>query len=91
MTEIQGGVNVDLKNDLPLKLKEYRKANKINQIEMAKLIGISRSYYSDVESGRYLPSGNVINTINSKLNFFTSKWRKYKEVDVWIYKLIVSH
>lgn len=38
------------------KLKEFRNSQKLSQIEIAKEIGVSFSYYSKVESGFQNPS-----------------------------------
>lgn len=58
------------KEELIKRLLAYRKENKLSQEEMAKKVKISRSYYADVENGRYLPSGKVISRISEVLNFF---------------------
>lgn len=39
------------------KLKNYRKLNKLKQDEFAKMLGISRTYLSDLENGR--ANGNL--------------------------------
>lgn len=73
LTEIQGGEDV-LKDNLPRLLKEYRNESNLTQAEMSKKIGISRGYYSDIEAGRYLPSGKVLDIINKEVPiFFISK------------------
>jgi len=43
---------------------------KLTQKEAAKKIGISRSYYSDIENGRTLPSGKTLFKINNILPIF---------------------
>lgn len=51
-------------------LKAARLKEKWTQKETAKKIGISRSYYSDVENGRTLPSGKTLFKINKVLPIF---------------------
>ncbi|PTL37652.1 helix-turn-helix domain-containing protein [Alkalicoccus saliphilus] len=53
-----------------LKIKEERTKRKMTQKETAEKIGISRSYYSDIENGRTLPSSKVLFAINSVLPIF---------------------
>lgn len=53
-----------------LKLREFRKEKKWTQKETAEKIGISRSYYSDIENGRTLPSGKTLFKINNVLPIF---------------------
>lgn len=62
-------------------LKEERLKRKWTQKETANKIGISRSYYSDIENGRSLPSGKTLFKINNVLPIFlnindvnTSQW-----------------
>lgn len=51
-------------------LKAERKKKKWTQLNVAEKVGISRSYYSDIENGRVLPSGKVLLKINEILPFF---------------------
>ena len=51
-------------------LKEKRKSLKLTQEEMAAKIGISRSYYGDIETGRTIPSGKVFLKINEITSLF---------------------
>lgn len=51
-------------------LKEKRKSLKLTQKEMAAKIGISRSYYGDIETGRTIPSGKVFLKINEITSIF---------------------
>lgn len=51
-------------------LRTKRKANKWTQQEAADKIGISRSYYSDIENGRTTPSGNMLFAINEVIPIF---------------------
>ncbi|MBZ6527805.1 helix-turn-helix transcriptional regulator [Aerococcaceae bacterium DSM 111021] len=47
-----------------------RKRKKWTQKQCADAIGISRTYYSDIENGRTLPSFNVLLKINQLFPFF---------------------
>lgn len=51
-------------------LKNKRKKIKKTQKEIAEIIGISRSYYSDIENGRTIPSGKTLFKLNEVLPFF---------------------
>lgn len=51
-----------------LRIKEARKSRKVTQEKAAKLSGISRSYYADVENGRYSPSTDTLMKISKALN-----------------------
>jgi len=52
------------------RLKEERHKKKWTQKETAGKIGISRSYYSDIENGRTLPSSKILFNINNVLPIF---------------------
>lgn len=52
------------------KIKNKRKKEKLTQEEASKKIGISRSYYSDIENGRVIPSGKIILKINKVFPIF---------------------
>lgn len=56
--------------DYNLMLKKKRKSLKLTQEEMADKIGISRSYYGDIETGRTIPSGKVFLKINEITSIF---------------------
>lgn len=47
-----------------------RKNKKWTQLEAAKQLGISRSYYSEIETGVSLPSLSLIIKINNTFPFF---------------------
>jgi len=51
-------------------MSEYRIQNNLTQAEIANNIGISRSYYSDIENGRKFPSPNILSKINEEGRFF---------------------
>ncbi|MGY3815044.1 helix-turn-helix transcriptional regulator [Globicatella sulfidifaciens] len=48
-----------------------RKRKKLNQSEVAKLLGISRGHYSDLENGKTIPSLVVALKINEIFPFFS--------------------
>jgi transcriptional regulator with XRE-family HTH domain len=47
--------------NLPDRLRAVRKAKGLSQGELADLIGVSTSYISAVESGRFTPEGTLLN------------------------------
>lgn len=49
-------------------IKKQRLQKKKTQIEVAKSIGISRSYLSDIENGRYMPSVDTLIKLASYLD-----------------------
>lgn len=52
-------------------IKSVRLSKKLNQSEFSKLIGISRSYLSDLENDRKSPSIETISKISEKLDVST--------------------
>lgn len=54
-------------------LKSIRKDMKLTQHEMADKIGISRSYYADIEMNRKNISIKVVFEISNKLNISVNK------------------
>ena len=48
------------------RLKSLRESMRLTQPEMAKLIGVSNSYYSKIETGVKTPSYNFINKVKEK-------------------------
>ena len=48
---------------LALVLKTYRRSRHLTQKEVAAVLGISREYYSRLESGKGRPSINLLETI----------------------------
>lgn len=54
------------------KIKTYRKAAGLTQVELARLAHISRSYLNDVEANRYHPSVATLNDICAALQIKTS-------------------
>lgn len=64
-------------------VKNKRKELKMTQEEVAHKVGISRSYFSDIENGKAFPSGRVLLRINNVLPIFldvNDVDRDYKEV-----------
>lgn len=55
------------------KIKKARCSKKLTQEDLANKVGISRTYLSDVENGRYMPSietiSNIAQILNIDLNF----------------------
>jgi transcriptional regulator with XRE-family HTH domain len=52
-------------------LRLLRKKRGLTQNELSKILGISRSYYSDIENGRLLPSSTILFEMNKVLKIFT--------------------
>lgn len=52
-------------------LRLLRKKRGLTQNELSKILGISRSYYSDIENGRLLPSSRILFEMNKVLKIFT--------------------
>lgn len=63
---------MNLIDDYHVRLKEKRVERKWMQEKAAKEIGISRSYYSDIENGRAIPSGKLLFIINEIFPIFLS-------------------
>lgn len=63
-------------------IRKARISKKQTQQEVAKAIGISRNYLSDVENGRYMPSVEtlfaLVAYLKIDLNSVPVKWRIYK-------------
>ncbi|PHL90160.1 XRE family transcriptional regulator [Enterococcus faecium] len=51
-----------------IKIKRIERG--LTQEELARIVGISRSYYSDIENNRTIPSGKVLLNLNKTLKFF---------------------
>ncbi|AXY38670.1 XRE family transcriptional regulator [Bacillus velezensis] len=49
-------------------IKQKRKENHLKQTEMAKALGLSRTYLSDIENGRYMPSTKTLSRIAIFIN-----------------------
>ncbi|WP_368905922.1 helix-turn-helix domain-containing protein [Staphylococcus haemolyticus] len=53
-----------------LRIKNKRKEYNLTQNKLAIKVGVSRSYISDIENGRLIPSGKIILKINQILPIF---------------------
>ena len=56
------------------KIKTFRKANKLTQVELAKKANISRSYLADVENDRYNPSLETLKSLANALEVPVNKF-----------------
>lgn len=61
---------MSLKKNYRYLLKKGRIRNGWTQLQAAEMIGISRSYYSDIENGRIFPSGKTLFSINEVIPIF---------------------
>lgn len=61
---------MSLKKNYRYLLRRGRIRNEWTQQQAADMIGISRSYYSDIENGRILPSGKTLFQINDVIPIF---------------------
>jgi putative transcriptional regulator len=50
------------------RLAEFRRSQDLNQDEMAKIVGVSKSYYAKIELGQRNPSYNFIQKFKSKFD-----------------------
>ena len=50
-------------------LREIRRKKDLTQCEVAKICGISRSYYTHIERGQKTPKVNIAKKIARELNF----------------------
>lgn len=59
-----------------VEIKKTRCTKNLTQVDLANKAGISRTYLSDLENGRYMPSietiSNIAKILNIDLNFLTS-------------------
>lgn len=58
---------MDTKKVIGEKIKESRIKKGLTQIELSRKTGLSRSYISDIENGRYLPSVLTLLTVANEL------------------------
>ncbi|MFR4584429.1 MAG: helix-turn-helix domain-containing protein [Clostridium cadaveris] len=58
------------------KVKKYRKDNKLTQAELGSLIGISRGYVSDIESGKVGGTIDIVKKLSDVSNLPISYWLK---------------
>lgn len=76
----------NLCNSISEALLITRKRSKMTQEEFSKVIGISRSHYSDIETGKSNPSLEVLDKINCKQHIFfididadRKNWNEFSE------------
>jgi transcriptional regulator with XRE-family HTH domain len=50
---------------MALKLKELRRRRKLSQRQLSKRAGVSRSYISELESGKYDPTKTICKLCNA--------------------------
>ena len=62
---IKGGDTMD---KIAETLRDARKSKRLTQTEVAESVGVSRSYYADVEHGRYNPSLKLMSKLAKLLN-----------------------
>lgn len=64
---------MNCKKTIGQKIKEARLKKGITQNKLASITGVSRSYISDIENGRYIPSvltlTSIASTLKINLNF----------------------
>lgn len=54
--------------EIGIEIKKSREKMKLTQRDLAKEVDISRNYLSDIECGRYIPSGEKLLALANKLN-----------------------
>lgn len=59
-----------MEKQIGLYLKKARNKRNLTQEQASYLIGISRSYFSDIETGRYFPSLRLLNKLNHEFQLF---------------------
>ena len=75
---------MDTKKKVGQAIKKQRLQKKKTQIEVAKSIGISRSYLSDIENGRYMPSVDTLIKLASYLDIDLNFLSRMTEIqDYW--------
>lgn len=57
-------------NKVGLMIREGRLKRGLKQQELARNLGISRTYLSDIENDRYFPSGKLIFKISKELGIY---------------------
>lgn len=69
-------------------IKAIRKDKKLQQQELADMVGINRSYISAIENGKFLPTSDILLKIARALNCYYTDL--YEEEDLNIIKTITS-
>ena len=57
-------------NKIGAMIREGRFKRGLKQLELARILGISRTYLSDLENDRYFPSGKLLFKISKELGIF---------------------
>ena len=71
-----------------LKIKQYRKNRRLTQKQLADKVGISRSYLSEIENGKWDIGLDLLIKISKVLKVAPSKLIKYK-MKTWVLVLLV--
>jgi transcriptional regulator with XRE-family HTH domain len=56
-------VSTDIRVKLGSRVRQLRRERKLTQVELADMLGIDRSYLSEIETGKKDPSLRVLKTI----------------------------
>jgi len=56
-------VSIDIRVQLGNRIRDLRKRNAWSQVELAEMLGIDRSYLSEIENGKKDPSLRILKTI----------------------------
>jgi transcriptional regulator with XRE-family HTH domain len=62
-----------------LKIKEFRKASKLTQKQLAEKVGISRSFLSEIENNKYDIRLSLLCTISEALDTIPRELIEYKK------------
>ena len=60
--------------DVSFRIKQIRKDARITQSEFAEMLGVSRSYMSDVESGKRKPNVNILAGLSKSFPDISMQW-----------------
>ena len=63
-------------------LRANRKCEEISQDQAAKMLGISKQYLNDLETGRRFPSMEFAGMVAKKFNDNPSSWQRYLKRDI---------
>jgi len=70
------GVSTDIRARLGNRIRTLRKKHDWTQVELAEMLGIDRSYLSEIETGKKDPSLRVLKTIADGFNLTLSQLLK---------------
>ena len=77
-----------------VELKDYRKSKKLNQSQMAEILGIDQSFYSKIERGKSELTREMIGVLhshfNEKVEFISGTTKKMSNEEI-IVKTLLSH